>query len=60
MPYIQIKIDNEENDIIECCQGLFGVKKPDAVKKLIRIAGEAKDIKPTLDQRKKNKLTNKK
>ena len=51
----QINFDSEENEIIECCKYLYSLNKTEAVKKLIKLAGENESIKKTLEQRKKIK-----
>ncbi len=48
MTQAQIDFDVQENKIIESCKFKYDLNKKEAVKKLVRIAGETKQIKELL------------
>jgi len=48
----QPDFDKEEDEIISCCQYKYTLNKKDAIKKLVRIAGESEPIKKMLKEKK--------
>ena len=50
----QPDFDKEEDEIIACCQLKYSLNKKDAIKKLVRIAGESDSIKNILKEKRKN------
>ncbi|MBA7629439.1 hypothetical protein ES703_36938 [subsurface metagenome] len=57
MTGVNVPLDDEENEIVECCQFKYSQTKPEAVRKLIRIAGETEQIKTLLKKREKQNKT---
>jgi len=54
MTKIQLDLDGDDNEIIECCKFEYGLKsKEDTIKRLIKNAGKKESIKTLLKKREK-------